>query len=442
VERAEFDADQARLGAWRTLIGRIDELYPDAKPQRDIIKLRLIGDGEGGKGKPTSFFAVHQNSERLTNVTLAIETVHALTSPSPTAIQYYYIPRWPPGQRIYLPATCAPNVMSRELMENSGMIAPRGLEGMVEARAQLWSDKISQPSQATSFDANFQPIARAQLNEAYRMIDEALRRPASLRSTTATSTQPAQRSPAGSARPAVALVPGPIIPLRADLAEDDPDLQRARSIARRARGLLPPQSSLADNARDLAAQPVAALRDLRKRQVDAFVEAMTLRAPRAGGWVIHQPAVLAKLAKPAERDAVVSAAGAKGGRVTLTIDSRTNDGASVAATLTSSDQPDLKRKFTGRLQLDASANRLLLNLRSTQPPPGRPPVDADLKKVVHWTSLLLELRNNQLVGIATAGPSDDTVMNVAFGAAQAVPAAPAAPGAARSRPRPTTAKAK
>jgi hypothetical protein len=91
------------------------------------------------------------------------------------------------------------------------------------------------------------------------------------------------------------------------------------------------------------------------------------------------------------------------------------------------------------LQVDASANRLLLNLRATQPPPSKAPAEAELNRVIHWTSLLLELRGNSLIGIATVGPSDETkVLNVAFAAA--TNAAGAATGRVQPRPRqrPTT----
>ena len=71
----------------------------------------------------------------------------------------------------------------------------------------------------------------------------------------------------------------------------------------------------------------------------------------------------------------------------------------------------------------SSANRLLLNLRATQPPPTRPPAEGDLKRVIYWNSLLLELRGNALFGIATAGLTDTpTILNVVF----------ASPAAARS----------
>src|SRR5205085_1954827 len=91
------------------------------------------------------------------------------------------------------------------------------------------------------------------------------------------------------------------------------------------------------------------------------------------------------------------------------------DGSNVAVTLTSTDQPDQKRKFTGRVQVDLFANRLLLNLRA-QPAPSKALAEADLKRVINWTSLVLELRKETLCGIATAGPNDSpTILNIAFG---------------------------
>jgi len=242
------------------------------------------------------------------------------------------------------------------------------------------------------------------------------------------------------------LLAGPVFQPRTDLDENAPELARARDLARRAATLLQAQSPLADEAANLAAKPQAALRDLRKRQVDALVAAIPVHSSRSGVWVVHQPGMLAKLAKAADRDAAVSAAGGATGRITLTIDSRTNDGSLVGVTLNSDDQPELRRKFSGRFQLDASANRVLLNLRSTQPPPSRAPAEGEFKRVINWSSLLLEVRGNSLCGIATVGPPDgSTVLNVAFGASTAGAAAPA-PTVNRSkptpRPRPTTARAK
>jgi hypothetical protein len=188
------------------------------------------------------------------------------------------------------------------------------------------------------------------------------------------------------------------------------------------------------------------LRDLRKRQIDAFVDALDPRSTRAGVWVIHKPANLAKLAKPSDRDALVSAAGAGGGRFVLTVDSRMSDGTGIGVTLTSADQPDQKRKFQGRLQVDGSTSaRLLLNLRATQPPPPKPPSEAELKRVIHWTSLLLEQRGKSLIGIATAGPSEQTtVLDVAFAAATPAPNPEPANKPTPPKPpqRPATARAK
>jgi hypothetical protein len=430
VERAEFDAGQARLAAWRTLIARINDFYPNARPQRDLVKLQLGPAGGAARGKPASFFATHAHSKPLTHVTLAIEIVHAMTSPAPTAVHHYFIPRWKPGQKIFFPATVVPNVSSPELLDHPGLSPPNSLSGVIEARVQVWSDQLAQPAETTSFDANFQAMARAQLDEAYRLVDEALRGRAPASGPATGTARPVAPPP----RAVAALIAGPIIPARTDLHDDSPELVRARAAARRARRLLPPQSSLADEARDLITQPQAALRDLRKRQIDAFVAALALRSPRPGVWVKHRPGMLARLAKPADREAALSEAGGAGGRLTLTIDSRMSDGSNVGVTLTSDEQPDVRRKFTGRLQVDAGANRLLLNLRATQPPASRPPAEADLKRVVHWTSLLLELRNNTLCGIATAGPPDAvSVLNVAF----APPAAsPKSPPTAQPRPSP------
>jgi hypothetical protein len=71
--------------------------------------------------------------------------------------------------------------------------------------------------------------------------------------------------------------------------------------------------------------------------------------------------------------AMLAAAGSAGGRITMVVDSRTPDGNEIAVTLTTDDQPNIKRKLTGRLMLDATANRVLLNLRASQPPPSKPP---------------------------------------------------------------------
>jgi hypothetical protein len=415
LARADFDAEQTRLAAWRLLMGHMSDFYPSAKSQRDLVKLRFAPDASAPvKGRYVTFFASHANPEPLENVTLTIELVHAMTNPSPTCEHHYFIKRWPQNQKIFVPAVCIPNVASRELLENPGPSPVNDLGGVIEARVQLWSDKVTQPTQSISFDANFQQIAHAQLAYAYGLVDEALRRPAS-------ATGPAVR--------ANALVVGPVTPPRADLNEETPEVARAKALARRARGLVPPQSSQADEARDLAQQPLAALRDLRKKQIDAFASALQPRSTRAGVWVVQKPGQLAKLVKPSDRDATVNAAGADGGRFTFTVDSRMADGSAINVTLTTTDQPEQKRKFSGRLQLDASANRLVLNLKATQPPPPRK--GADDKRITQWNSMLLELRGNALVGIATAGPNDANVFNVAF----AQPTNPATPGPAKPKPK-------
>ena len=71
--------------------------------------------------------------------------------------------------------------------------------------------------------------------------------------------------------------------------------------------------------------------------------------------------------------------------------------------------------------MDASANRILLNLRAQASAP-KTLTEADLKKVLNWTSIVLELRGNSLIGIATVGPPETgTVLNVAFGPSTAAP---------------------
>jgi hypothetical protein len=227
------------------------------------------------------------------------------------------------------------------------------------------------------------------------------------------------------------------MPPRADLADTAPEFAPARAAATRADALLTSaQSPLADEAKALAAKPATALRILRERQVDLFITALPLHSMRTGVWVVHQPGMLAKLAKQSDRDAVLAAAGSAGGRITLTIDARNIDGTGIIATLASTDQPE-KKKFTGRLQVDASANRILLNLRTTQPP-SKAPTEAELKRVFFWSSILLELRGNSLIGIATAGPPETaTVLNVAFGSPTAAPAPTPAP---QKAPAPKPAK--
>lgn len=426
--RADFDADQARIAAWRTLAGGMSAFYPDAKPRRDLIKLQLTPAGGAAKGIPVSFSATHTHAEPLTNVTLAVEIVHAMTSPSPTAVHHYFIPRWMPAQKIFLPVVYQPNVPSSELLEYPAPWPASELSGLIEARVQAWSDQFRQAKESTSFDPRFQALARQQLNEAYRLVEEAVRGPAPA-SRPATGVA---RSPTLPPRRGNALIPGPVIAARPDLDEGAEALALARAAARRALRLLPQQSPLAEDARQVIAQPQVALRSFRERQLSEYIAALPLRTPHSGVFVPQQPGLIARLSKPADRETALREAGAAGGKLTLVVDSRMTDGSNVTVTISSQEQPEVRRKFTGRLQVDISANRLLLNLRSTQPPPPRPGTEAELRRIAHWTSMLLELRNDALCGIATAGPAGaTTVFNVAF--ARAAPA-PDAPKAARPRP--------
>jgi hypothetical protein len=273
------------------------------------------------------------------------------------------------------------------------------------------------------FESNKQAIGRAYADLAFRIVDEATRR-----------TGPATRSSLQSVRitrPNAAIVGGPINAPRADLTDASPELAPAKAAAALAASALPGNPALLNDAKNAQTAPLTALREMRKRQLDAFVAALDAKTTRNGGFAVHKPGQLAKMVKQGEREATVSAAGAGGGKLIMTVDSRSPDGTNIAVTLTSPDQPELKRKFSGRLHVDASnALRLLLVLRSTQPPPGKPPGDAELRRVIYWTSLTLELRGTQLLGVATAGPADGTtVLNVAFGPPTAAkePAPPATP---------------
>jgi hypothetical protein len=232
IGRVDFDAEQTRLALWRALIGRMSELYPKAAAQAGVIKLQLEG-----KVRPAALLATNTQAQPLVNVTLAVELVHAMTAPAPTAVQYYYIARWGPNQKIYFPATVIPNVPSRELFAADEPSPLNGLAGLVEAHVQLWSDGVAQPNEVTNFAANAPGIARVELERAYRIVDDALRTPPA---TTRPAIAPSPLRPANvPPRPGAGLVPGAISPVRTDLADNDANLMRARALAQHAHGLLP-----------------------------------------------------------------------------------------------------------------------------------------------------------------------------------------------------------
>src|SRR6185295_13639330 len=80
ADRPAFDLEQARIAAWKKLIGQSSQLYPKAKAQSEAIKLQLTAPTAS---KPGVFQATNSTPQSLTNVTLAIELVHVMTSPSP-----------------------------------------------------------------------------------------------------------------------------------------------------------------------------------------------------------------------------------------------------------------------------------------------------------------------------------------------------------------------
>lgn len=393
AERAQFAADQARLAGWRKLLPAMDAIYPKAKAQGNVVKLQ-VNPGTA------SFFATNASSTPLSNVTLAVDVVHALTSPSPTSTEYYFIPNWPANQKIYFPANPIPNVASPQLDEIPPVAMP-GAGGILGASAQLWSDQLKQSPEPAKFDAKVETIANRLLDEAYRDVDEAIRPP-----------RP-QRGPL--------LVAGPVIPPKSSVPDTAPAIMQAKASAKRAAALVPESSPIAAAAKALIADPQAALRDVRKKQLDEFLAALAPQKSRAGVWILRSANTAGprKLGTTAGRQAALGAGPDKSGRLQLIIDSRGPAG-EVVATLINPDQPTIKRKINGRVHVDASANRLLLQLKS-QTPPTRPPTEADVKSVNNWTRMVLDLRGNDLVGIGEVGAGEGAILlHVGFDAPQDV----------------------
>ena len=348
------------------------------------------------------FFAINGSPTALTNVTLALEVVHAMTSPSTTEREYYFIPHWKPGQKIFLPALCVPNVSSPELLALTAPPVTLSAAGVVEAWTQLWSDQVTQPREATKFPGHVEAIGRAQLNDAYCALGDFLRRPFGARSAPSTGA---------AARPN-ALFVGPVVLPKVTLADTTPAIVQAKAAAKQVLAFVPADSPLVAEANAFAADPQSALRDLRKRQLDDFLTAIPPQKFRTGVWALHRPGALGRLSATAARNSP--------NKMTLTIDTRGAAG-EVTATLTNPDQANLKRKLAGRVQVDASANRLLLNLHA---PPNslRPPTEADIKLAAAWTRLLLEAHGTQLRGVAEIGAGDNPILvDIVFEPPQDVP---------------------
>lgn len=406
-DRAQFDLEQDRVAAWKKLIGQASQLYPKAKNQNGAIKLQLTPPTGG---KAASFVASNSTNKELTNITLAVELIDATTSPSPTAAEYYFIASWPGGQKLYFPATCVPNLSSDQLLAaTSPSPSLPDLRGIVEIRAQAWSDQVAQPAQTTKVEASAESIARMELNEAYRLIGDSVRR------------APTRPAPPPNATPAViqniarnsAIIMGPVIPPKIVLADTIPAVVQSKALAQKVVDLNPSQGALVDQAKSLLADPQTALQQLRKKQLEDFVNAIPERKQRPGVWTIHKPGALAKVSSHGGRESVARSGGAAG-RLMLIIDQRSKEGMDVGATLFAPDQPNVRKKFTGRLHVDSSSNRVLLQLRAGGTT-NKPPNEAELKQVNLWTRLLLEVRDNDLRGIAEVGPIDNpTIVNVGF----------------------------
>ncbi len=397
IDRAAFDLEQARLAAWQKLIDQKSALYPHAADTPGVVKLEVTPTG--------SFFATSAAPAVMNNVTLIVEVVNIVTSPSVSTRDYYFLPSWTPGHKIFLPAIAAPNVSSPELLAMTSPAASWTTGGMIEVRAQLWSDKISQQMETTKLDANAETVARDVLGDAFSSVDDILRRPPGQR---AAATTPGQSRPN-------ALLPGPVLLPKVALADSTPALVQAKAAAQRVLAILPTSSPLAADATALSTDPQAALHDLRKKQLDEFLAAIPAQKFRNGVWAIHRPGLLNKLAVTGR---------ATPNRITLTIDTRGPTG-EVTATLANPETPAIKRKLAGRIQVDASANRLLLQLRAA-PSFNRAATEADIKTINAWTRLLLEVKDTQLRGIAEVGAGDGMItLNVAFDQPQDIPKPPA-----------------
>ena len=234
---------------------------------------------------------------------------------------------------------------------------------------------------------------------------------------------PGARAAATAARPN-ALFIGPVVLPKTALADTTPVIVQAKAAAKRVLAILPSGSPLTADANALLSDPQTALRDLRKRQLDEFLAALPTQKFRTGVWTVHRPGALARLSTSNGREAIARANHTTAGKMTLTIDTRGSTG-EVTATLANPEQPNLKRKIAGRLQVDGSANRLLLQLRAP-PNTTRPPTEADYKLAASWTRLLLELHGTELRGIAEVGAGDNAVtLDIAFDQPQDVPKPPA-----------------
>jgi hypothetical protein len=319
--------------------------------------------------------------------------VHALTAPSATSTNYYFIPNWGPNQKLYFPTAPTPNVSSPELLDTvPASVLPTG-GGIIEARTQLWSDQVAQAAEPTKFDVKAEAIARGLIDEAYDCVSDAVRPPRTTRGPF--------------------LIPGPVIPPKVPIPDNSPLLARAKSAAKRAVAILPASSALVAEANAIATDPAAALRDLRKKQMDDFLQVLAPQKSRAGVWMIRKPGGMQKISTAGGRSSALGAGADKAGKVTLIIDARGAAG-EISATLINPDQPNVKRKLNGRLHVDASANRLILALHA--PFSGtRAPTEADIKTVTTWTRLLLEQHGNDLRGLAEVGAGDNAlVLQIGF----------------------------
>ena len=397
-DRAAFDLEQARVAAWQKLIAQMTQIYPKAKPTPGAVKL-AIG--------PYSFFATNTSPTALTNVTLIVEIVRSTSSPSPTGRQYFFIPNWPANKKIFLPTTTTPNLTSPELLARVAPPPIWGVTGMIEARVQVWSDQVSQEIEPTKFDTNIEPLAKALINDAYSAVDDVIHRPAAARATTASAVR-------------VALANGPAVMPKVTLADNTPALAQAHADARKALDILPPDSPLAAEAKAIDADPQTALHDYRKKQLDDFIAALPQQKSRTGVWAVHKPGLLAKMMTPQGRQSALSGGGDRAGHVTMIVDARNANG-DVTVTLFNPDQPTTKRKLAGHVQVDNSANRLILQLKSPPTTP-RPIADADLKVLNNWTRMLLELKTDTLRGTVEVGTGDSAVvLNIGFDAPQDLP---------------------
>ncbi len=379
--------ETARLDCWKTIAGRLPEVYSGSPQSVDLIQFRIMAP-DAARKKPRGEFVVANSSGRtLTNVTLVLDLLHFSTAPDPSTFQAYLIPEWQAGEELRLPVFVWRNYESGEAGKSRPINADplhtrekgdlltaesewrAGLGGLVAVRASVWSAEAHHPARDFPFPDQALAGARWELGVALRLASNQL----------SLEVRKGVR--------------------KSELKLPD-DFWEVRT-AKRVLTFVAPDSELARLAHLLIDDPVQLLQE-RNPEIETVASRLATGTVFQGKWTFRMPYGPPMRYGQLTQDRLgkLAVLTHKSFPCTLEINAFNPRSLGVTATLQAVNQPGVKRVFRGQMMQERGTGRVFLYFPGPQAAGlnRRILLDTDFDLFTAPESLKLELTDKKIVG--------------------------------------------